>query len=167
MKQPRKPSTPEPSVCHELWLTSTRRPWINLQICVRLVIDLIPWHTQPRIENGLQPPMTHSSNSAFQSILPVPLILVAGLIANLQTDPASAQNLEVIDNRPFEISRDAITAPLVSIRPLAPLGLREADNLERLRFTKETLLESAGQFPRSRPLWLSITWFYPKFHFPN
>jgi hypothetical protein len=60
---------------------------------------------------------------------------------------SAAQNTEVIDNSPFEITTNAINLPLFSIRPLIASDTPQTDALERLRITDQLLVDSARQFP--------------------
>ena len=58
-----------------------------------------------------------------------------------------SEQIEIIDNSPFEDVDDPVRAQLVSIRPLTSAGFAQASELPRMRFSAPLIIESATQFP--------------------
>jgi hypothetical protein len=76
------------------------------------------------------------------------LTLATGL---LQT--GMAQDLEVVDNSPFEITENGVTAALLTVRPLTAAGFGKSDTtqeLQRFRLTKDLIANAAAQFDEVR-----------------
>jgi hypothetical protein len=76
------------------------------------------------------------------------LLLTIGL-----QSPTAAQQVEVVDNSPFDVVENGISVPAFAVRPLTAAGFGETGQPERLqqfRLTKKLIADAAAQFGEVR-----------------
>jgi hypothetical protein len=81
--------------------------------------------------------------------IPLKSILAFALLTTDPLRPLMAQDYEIVDNSPFTIDENGITAPIVAVRPLTATTVSIAW-LSYFRLTKQVIADAAMQFPEVR-----------------